>query len=259
LVARPSRHGGREKAEAFFLEGMTRALRNLASQVHPAFPVAIYYAFKQSETTGEGSTTSTGWETFLEAVIKAGFNLTGTWPVRTELANRMRGLDSNALASSVVLVCRKRPENAPFISRGEFLRELHAALPKALDDMTNGGVNSPIAPVDLSQAIIGPGMAVYSKYSGVLEADGTPVPVKTALQLINRFLAEDDFDRGTQFCLHWFEQHGWEEGTYGEADVLARSKVANVKSLADAQVVVSGAGKVRLFRLSEYPSEWDPK
>src|SRR5207302_5763744 len=142
--------------------------------------------------------------------------LTGTWPMRTELGNRMRSTDSNALASSIVLVCRKRSADAPTISRREFLRELNASLPEALDEMTKGSGDdrSPVAPVDLSQAIIGPGMAVFSKYAAVLEADGSPMDVRSALQIINRFLAEDDFDADTQFCLHWFEQYGWREGPF---------------------------------------------
>ena len=144
-------------------------------------------------------------------------------------------VDTNALASSIVLVCRQRDPVAPTISRREFLRELNAVLPEALDEMTSGGVNSPVAPVDLSQAIIGPGMAIFSKYAAVLEADGTPMRVRTALQLINRFLAEDDFDADTQFCLHWFETYGWSEGRFGEADVLARSKGTSVDGVAECR------------------------
>ena len=145
LVATPSRHGGKQQAEVFFLDGMTHAIHNLSEQSHPAFPVAIYYAFKQAETKDDVGTHSTGWETFLEAVLRAGFALTGTWPMRTELGNRMRSSDSNALASSIVLVCRKRAVDAPTTSRREFLRELNAVLPEALLDMTHGGVNPPVA------------------------------------------------------------------------------------------------------------------
>src|SRR5699024_817224 len=145
----------------------------------------------------------------------------------------------NALASCIVLVCRKRDPIAPTISRREFTRELNAVLPEALLDMTRGGVNSPVAPVDLSQPIIGPGMAVFSKYSAVLEADGKPMSVRTALTLINRFLAEDDFDADTQFCLAWFDGRGWDNGPYGEADVLARAKGTSVGGLAEAGVVES--------------------
>jgi putative DNA methylase len=198
--------------------------------------------------------------TFLEAVSRAGFLLTGTWPVRTEQAAALKS-KVNALASSIVLVCRKRPSDAPSISRREFIRELNGVLPEALDEMTKGSGDerSPVAPVDLSQAIIGPGMAVFSKYAAVLEADGSPMSVRTALQLINRFLAEDDFDADTQFCLHWFEQHGWTESVFGEADVLARSKSTSVDAMKDAGVLKSGSGKVRLLKWAEYPTDWDPR
>lgn len=259
LVATPYRHGGKVEAEAFFLDGMTRAMHNLAEQAHPAFPVTIYYAFKQAETKGEAGTHSTGWETFLEAVLRAGFALTGTWPMRTEGAGRMIGQGNNALASSIILVCRKRALDAITISRREFLRELNTALPEALLDMTRGGVNSPVAPVDLSQAIIGPGMAIFSQYAAVLEADGKPMSIRTALQLINRFFAEDDFDHDTQFCLHWFDGQGWAEGKYGEADVLARAKGTSVGGLQESGVVESGAGKLRLLRWAELPKDWSPE
>jgi putative DNA methylase len=259
LVATPYRHGNKERAEAFFLDGMTRAMHSLAEQAHPAFPVTIYYAFKQAETKGEAGTSSTGWETFLDAVLKAGFALSGTWPVRTEGAGRMIASGTNALASSIVLVCRKRAADAPTVSRREFLRELNAALPEALLDMTRGGINSPVAPVDLSQAIIGPGMAIFSQYAAVLEADGKPMSVRTALQLINRFLAEDDFDHDTQFCLHWFEQQGWATGKYGDADVLARAKGTSVAGLVEAGVVDSSKGELRLLRWAEMPRDWNPE
>lgn len=260
LIAAPQRHGGVQNAEAFFLSGMTRTLHGLASQAHPSAPLTIYYAYKQSETVTESGTSSTGWETFLEAVNRAGLAVTGTWPMRTEGDNRQIGHEANALASSIVLVCRPRPENAAATSRRAFLRELNIALPLALDEMTKGAGSerSPVAPVDLSQAIVGPGMAVYSKYSAVLEADGTPMSVKTALQLINRFLAEDDFDHDTQFCLHWFEQNGWKEGRFSDADTLARAKGTSVDGVKHSGVLFATGGIVRLFRWSEYPSDWDP-
>ena len=259
LVATPYRHGGKSQAEAFFLEGMTCAMHNLSEQAHLAFPVTIYYAFKQSDTQDDGGTHSTGWVTFLEAVLRAGFALTGTWPMRTELSNRMRGSESNALASSIVLVCRQRAANAPTISRREFIRELNAALPDALLDMTRGGVNSPVAPVDLSQAIIGPGMAIFSQYAAVLEADGKPMSVRTALQLINRFFAEDDFDHDTQFCLAWFDQQGWATAKFGDADVLARAKGTSVGGLVESGVVASSAGSLRLLRWAELAKDWAPE
>ncbi len=161
LVATPYRHGSKKAAEAFFLEGMTRAMRRLAEQAHPGFPVTIYYAFKQSETKGDGSTSSTGWETFLDAVIESGFAVTGTWPMRTELSNRMIGMGTNALASSIVLVCRRRPADAPAAALRDFLTALRDELPPALRLLRTGN----IAPVDLAQAAIGPGMAVYTRYA----------------------------------------------------------------------------------------------
>lgn len=259
LVATPYRHGSKENAEAYFLDGMTQAMHNLAEKAHPAFPVTIYYAFKQSDSKGELGTSSTGWETFLQAVLDAGFAITGTWPMRTELSNRMISSGTNALASSIVLVCRQRAYDAPSIGRRAFIRELNAALPEALLDMTRGGVSSPVAPVDLSQAIIGPGMAIFSQYSDVLEADGSKMSVKTALQLINRFLAEDDFDHDTQFCLAWFEHRGWAAGKFGEADVLARAKGTSVDGLRGSGVIESSGGELRLLRWAEMPTDWSPE
>lgn len=259
LVATPYRHGGKEQAEKFFLDGMTEALRNLAAQAHAAFPVTIYFAFKQSETKDDAGTSSTGWETFLEAVLRAGFAIVGTWPMRTERPTGVK-VSTNALASSIILVCRQRPTTAETVSRRVFLRELNQVLPEALDEMTRGSGDdrSPVAPVDLSQAIIGPGMAVFSKYAAVLEADGTPMTVQNALRLINRFLAEDDFDHDTQFCLHWFEQYGWREGRFGEADTLARAKGTSVDGVKQAGVIYAAAGIVRLLKWKEYHADWNP-
>lgn len=259
LVATPYRHGGKERAEIFFLDGMTQAMHNLAEKAHPAFPVTIYYAFKQSETKADSGTSNTGWDTFLQAVLDAGFALSGTWPIRTERDARSIGIGTNALASSIVLVCRQRAVDAPTIGRRAFIRELNAALPEALDEMTRGGVNSPVAPVDLSQAIIGPGMAIFSQYSAVLEADGSKMSVKTALQLINRFLAEDDFDHDTQFCLAWFEHCGWATGKFGEALVLAQAKGTAPDALAEAGVVETGGGNLRLLRWAELSADWSPE
>jgi putative DNA methylase len=261
LVATPYRHGTKGRAEAFFLSGMTQAMHSLAVQAHPAAPITIYYAFKQSETEGKEGTSSTGWETFLDAVLKSGLSLTGTWPMRTELSNRMIGSGTNALASSIILVCRPRAQGVGSIGRRQFVRMLNEALPLALDAMTreSEGLHSPVAPVDLSQAIIGPGMAIFSRYDAVLEADGNPMTVKSAMQIINRFLAEDDFDNDTQFCLHWFEQYGWETGNFGEADTLARAKGTSVDGVKQTGVLHSAGGNVRLLKWAEYPSEWDPQ
>ncbi len=266
LIATPYRHGSKQAAEVFFLDGMTAAMHNLAQQAHPAFPVTIYYAFKQSDTKDDGSSThSTGWETFLEAVLRAGFTLTGTWPMRTEGAGRMIGQGTNALASSIVLVCRKRDAAADTISRRDFQRQLREHLPEALETMIGGtSGQSPIAPVDLAQAAIGPGMAIYSQYAGVLNQDGTPMRVHDALVLINReitdYLTPDagSFDADTLFANSWFEQYGWAEGPFGEADVLARGKGTSVAGVAEAGVVQSGAGKVRLLRWADYPTGWNP-
>ena len=258
LVAAPYRHGTKENAEAFFLDGMTAAMHHLAASSHPSAPVTVYYAFKQADTEND-ETASTGWEAFLEAVLRAGLRVTGTWPMRTEM-NAALKTKMNSLASSVVLVCRPRAADAGTISRRQFVRLLNEALPDALAKMTGAdeGDHSPVAPVDLSQAMIGPGMAIFSRYDAVLEADGTPMTVKTALQLINRFLAEDDFDGDTQFCLHWFEQHGWDTGKFGEADTLARAKGTSVDGVKAAGVIEAGGGNVRLLKWKEYPADWNP-
>jgi putative DNA methylase len=264
LVANPYRHGSKENAEMFFMEGMTRAIHNLAEQAHIAFPVSIYYAFKQSETK-EGSTSSTGWETFLEAVLKAGFSIVGTWPMRTERKSRSIGLGSNALASSIVLVCRKRSIQKDTISRRDFQRELRQEMPEALETMIGGqtGLQTPITPVDLAQASIGPGMAIFSKYEAVLNQDGSKMSVHDALVLINREITEylnpdaGSFDADTLFCSAWFEQYGWEIGAYGEADTLTRAKGSSVDGIKETGIIESGGGKVRLLSWSDYIDEWD--
>jgi len=264
LVATPYRHGSKENAESFFMDGMTRAIHKMAVQSHPAFPVSIYYAFKQSETKA-GSTTSTGWVTFLEAVIQAGFSIDGTWPMRTELANRMIASGTNALASSIVLVCRRRATTAESVSRRDFQRQLREEMPEALETMIGGQTGqTPIAPVDLAQAAIGPGMAIYSKYKAVLNQDGTRMSVHDALVMINRAITEylspdsGNFDADTQFCSSWFEQYGWSAGQFGEADTLARAKGTSVDGVKASGVAESGSGKVRLLRWAEYESDWDP-
>jgi putative DNA methylase len=260
LVATPYRHGTKEKAETFFLEGMTEAMRRLAEQAHPAFPVTIYYAFKQVESEIEGGTASTGWETFLDAVIRAGFGVTGTWPMRTERSVRSRGIGSNALASSIVLVCRKRSADAPTATRREFVAALKSELPEALRRLQEGN----IAPVDLAQASIGPGMAVYTRYSKVLDAEGKHVSVHDALALINQVLdetlaeQEGDFDADSRFALAWFEQHGFAEGEFGVAETLSKAKNTSVSGLGEAGILQSKRGKVRLLRPEELPDDWDP-
>jgi len=235
-------------------------MQRLAKQAHPAFPVTIYYAFKQAESDGDAGTASTGWETFLGAVILAGFALSGTWPMRTERATRSRGINSNALASSIILVCRPRPTNAPTATRGEFLTALKAELPVALAHLQRGN----IAPVDLAQAAIGPGMAVYTRYAKVLDAEGKAVSVREALALINQTLddalaeQEGDFDADSRWALAWFEQMGFAEGEYGTAETLSKAKNTSVAGMVEAGIVISKGGKVRLLKPSKLPSDWDP-
>ena len=259
LVATPHRHGGKEQAEAFFLNGMALAVQRLAEQAHPGFPVTIYYAFKQSETKGGTGTASTGWETFLEAIIKAGFAITGTWPMRTERIQGLKG-DTNALASSVVLVCRQRPTGAPLATRREFVGALKTELPTALTHLQRGN----IAPVDLAQAAIGPGMAIFTRYAKVLDTHGQPLPVREALAMINQTLdevlaeQEGDFDADTRWALAWFEQAGFEEGDYGVAETLSKAKNTSVGGLVEAGILVSRGGKVRLLKPDELTSDWDP-
>ncbi len=260
LVATPYRHGSKEKAEAFFLDGMTRAIRRLAEQAHPAFPVSIYYAFKQSETGSESGTSSTGWETFLDAVIRAGFAISGTWPIRTERGARSIGIGTNALASSIILVCRPRPQNAPTATRREFLTTLKRELPNALAYLQRGN----IAPVDLAQSAIGPGMAVFTRYAKVLDAEGKAMRVREALALINQTLdevlaeQEGDFDADTRWALSWFEQFGFAEGEYGMAETLSKAKNTSVAGMVDAGIAASKGGKVRLLKPDELPGNWDP-
>jgi putative DNA methylase len=263
LVATPFRHGGKEQAEAFFVDGMTKAMRRLAEQTHPAFPVTIFYAFKQAETESEGEgggMTSTGWDTFLEGVIRAGFSTTGTWPMRTERGARSRGIGSNALASSIVLVCRPRAADASTATRREFVTALKAELPKALILLQRGN----IAPVDLAQAAIGPGMAVYTRYAKVLDAEGKPLAVREALALINQTLdevlaeQEGDFDADSRWALAWFADHGFTDGPFGDAHTyfLRFNTAENV--LKQSGIIESGRGKVRLLKPDELPSNWDP-
>jgi putative DNA methylase len=260
LVAMAYRHGSRERAEAFFMDGMTQAMHRLSEQTHPAFPVTIYYAFKQSETTSDVGTASTGWETFLDAVILAGFTVTGTWPLRTERTVGLKG-DVNALASSIILVCRKRDAQAPTTTRREFMNVLKGELVPALRHLQEGG----IAPVDLAQSVIGPGMGVYTRYSRVLDAEGKTLTVRQALSLINQTLdealteQEGDFDADTRWALAWFDQFGFNDGSFGTAETLSKAKVTSVHGLADAGILVSGSGKVRLFRPDELPPDWDPE
>ena len=259
LVATPYRHGGTEAAETFFLDGMGKTIANMASQSSDEYPATIYYAFKQSEIRDEGIS-STGWATFLQAVVGAGYAVVGTWPLRTEMANRMIASGTNALANSVVLVCRKKTAAAETITRAEFIRALKRELPPAIAELQAANVS----PADMPQSAIGPGMGVFSRCQAVLEADDSLMTVKTALQLINAELDEflndlhGEFDPDTRFAATWFEQHGTDKGDYGAADNLARARGISVENVKHAGIVDSAAGQVRILKRGELDPDWDP-
>lgn len=261
LIATPYRHNGsKQEAKEFFESGMVDVCKNLHEYARDDIPVTIYYAFKQSDSQvgdAKGTTASTGWETMLEAVIKAGFVITGTWPMRTELSTGMRAKDKNMLASSIVLVCRKRPEDATLISRREFVRQLRANLAPAVRNLQA----SNLAPVDMAQCAIGPGMAVFSAAGAVLESDGSTMGVRQALALINQELdavlndAGDTTDATSRFCVELYSDHGFDTAPYGEVDVLARAKNVELQKLVDARVLEASRGKVRLLGRDELPVE----
>lgn len=265
LVATPYREGrGKEGARDFFEEGMFSTFKQVNKYAREDVPVTIYYAFKQSETETKNdveSTASTGWETMLSAIIRAGFSITGTWPMRTEMANRSIASGSNALASSIVLVCRKRPENAPMGTRRDFVMALKRELGPALDKLRS----SNIAPVDLAQSAIGPGIGVYSRYSQVLEADGSPMTVRAALQLINQevdaYFSDQDgeLDRESRFCVDLYTQKAFDTIKFGEADVLARAKNVSIEGLAAQGLLASVKGNVHLLDRSEVSERVDFK
>ena len=234
---------------------LNQTLRLIRERCSPEFPSSIFYAYKQQEEEREGRT-STGWDTMLTGLINAGFEIVGTWPMRTERSARSNAMGANSLASSVVLVCRPRAENAPTATRRQFLDALEAELPKALEQLTREGH---IAPVDLAQAAIGPGMQVYSRYRRVETIGGEPVPVREALAAINRVIAEyderqqGDLDSSTRFCLDWLKQNGYREGRYGEAETLAQAKNVSVEELRDASgLLTAAAGAVKLLSLEHY-------
>jgi putative DNA methylase len=259
LVAVSYRHGSKTEAEDFFLSGMTQAISNIARQSSPDMPATIYYAFKQSEVEQEGLS-STGWATFLQAVINSGYSIVGTWPVRTERAARTVASGTNALANSVVLVCRKKEASAETITRAEFIRALKRELPSAIKELQAAN----IAPADMPQSAIGPGMGVFSRYRAVLESDDRPMSVKAALQLINRELddylggIQGEFDADTRFAITWFEQNGLKAGDYGTANNIATARGISVESVKHAGIVESQAGKVRVLRRDELNDQWEP-
>ncbi|MBD5607239.1 MAG: DUF1156 domain-containing protein [Desulfovibrio sp.] len=258
LVAKSHKFGGdREKTKEYFEAGIKEAFSRMREAARDDVPATIYYAFKQSETEGADQTASTGWETMLSALISAGFIVVGTWPTRTERTGRMLANNANALSSSIVLVCRKRPEDAPATTRRAFLAELKKTLPGALRELREGN----IAPVDMAQAAIGPGMGVYSKYVKVLEADGKALGVRDALRAINAeldaCLADQDggLDEASRFCVDLYSQKAFNTIKYGDADVLARARNASIAKLDDMGVLLAEKGYVRLLTRDELPDK----
>lgn len=264
LIAAPYRfEGSRARAQEFFEQGLGAAFARMREAENPAYPVTVYYAFKQAEDDGRdgtGQVASTGWETMLSGLLHAGFAVVGTWPMRSERAVRSVAIGTNALASSVVLVCRPRESQAPLASRREFLSALKAELPDALRHLQHGN----IAPVDLAQASIGPGMAIFSRYSKVLEADGSAMTVRTALALINQALdevvaeQEGEFDSDTRWAITWFSEVGMNAGDYGRAELLSKAKDTSVAGMVEAGFLEAKAGKVRIKSRDELDPSWDP-
>ncbi|WP_286959340.1 DUF1156 domain-containing protein [Arsenicicoccus sp. UBA7492] len=258
LVANAYRHGGAEQARDFFEHGFQRVFARARESANADYPIAVYYAFKQS-SEDETGTTSTGWETLLQGMIRAGWTITATWPARSELSNRMLASGKNALASSIVLSLRPRDASAPTTDRRGFIRDLQAELPGALRKLQQGA----ISPVDLPQAAIGPGMAVFSRYAGVLEPDGTQMSVKSALARINEILdevlneQEGDFDPTSRFALAWYRQHGYEAGLFGDADNLARARNTSVATMDRDEILTSRAGRVQLLAPAALPVGYD--
>lgn len=273
LVAAPERFDGdKYAAKEHFEQGFRRAFAQLREKMDPRFPLTVYYAFKQDDeetgtdeeagqTNGNRVDRTTGWETMLEALISSGFQITATWPVRASQKWRMRAIGSNALASYIVLACRPRPKDAPRTDRHGFMAELKRELPQAIKRLQQGN----IAPVDFAQAAIGPGMAVFSRYSRVLEPDGQPMTVRTAMALINQVLTEvlaeqeDEFDNETRWAIAWYEQHGFDEGEFGEAELLSKAKVTTLSGLEQVGIVRAQRGRVRLLRPDELDRDWDPE
>lgn len=259
LVANPFRLGGRENAKSFFEEGFRQVFANAREHALSDYPMTVYYAFKQSEISDDGQASS-GWETLLEGMVDSGWEITSTWPFRTETASRMLAQGSNALASSIVLSLRPRSTDAVTTDRRGFILELEKELPNALRKLQQGR----IAPVDLAQAAIGPGMAVYSRYEAVLEADGRRMPVRAALARINEVLdrvlneQEGDFDAASRFAIAWYRQNGYEIGKFGVADDLARALNTSVDVMERHGVLQSRAGKVVLTKPHDFSDQYDP-
>jgi putative DNA methylase len=260
LIADPSRHEDASAANKFFEDGFYSVFKKMRLQARRDIPITVFYAFKQQETDGDG-TVSSGWEALLEGMIKSGWQITATWPMRTERSGRPRDNKANALASSIVLACRARSEEAPVIARRPFVNQLKERLPAAMKNLQA----SSIAPVDLAQAAIGPGMSIFSEYSRILEVDGTDMSVRTALAIINQVLdevlseQEGDFDSDTRFCLKWFSQFGWNEASFGEAESLAKAVNTSIPGLERGGIFKAIAGKARLIHPEQMSGEWDPE
>lgn len=258
LVANPYRHGGRDGAERFFVNGFNSVFHRIRETANTSVPLTVYYAYKQQDTRDAG-TSSTGWHTLLDGLIDAGWEVTATWPMRSERGGRMISVGANALASSIVLACRPRPTDAPSTTRRSFVAALKSELPLALRTLMQGA----IAPVDLAQAAIGPGISVFSRYSRVREADGSDMSVKDALLLVNATLdevigeQESDFDPDTRFAVKWYRQYGWTQETSGIADQLARSSDTSIGALERGGIFEAKGGKARLLSPTQLEDAWD--
>jgi putative DNA methylase len=260
LVADPFRHDGKEKAQKFFEGGFSDVFKRIRETAPDGYPITVFYAFKQAETKAAGDHASTGWETLLEGMLDAGWSVTATWPIRTELVNRAGAIGANSLAASIALACRPRPSDAGFTDRRGLITALRDEFPGALRKLEQGKV----APVDLRQAAIGPGMAVFSRYARVNEPDGSPMRVRAALSLINQVLdeklsqLEGTVSPETRFCVEWFKQFGFDEGPYGTAETLSKGIDTSITGLERGGVLISRAGKVKLRSVREIPDFYDP-
>ena len=265
LVATPARFAGdKQKAKEHFEQGLQQAFLHMQRHADPSYPLTIYYAFKQQESKSSQNgkeITSTGWETMLNGLIHNGFQIVRTWPIRTELKNRTVALRTNALSTSIVLVCRPRTEEAPIATRREFLQALRQQLPKELQLLQDNH----LAATDLDQAILGVGISIFSGYQQVLESNGEPMSVRTAMILINQVLAEvrnegdAEFDADTRWALRWFERYHYQTGEFGEAEVITKTHNTSMQGLVEAGIVKAEAGKVRLLKINEYPPQWSPQ
>ena len=257
LIASPYRHqNDKDRAKDFFESGMSAACRQIYAYARDDVPVTIYYAFKQRDAASSdgdssipGATSSSGWETMLSSIVNAGFQITGTWPIRTEGKTRMLAQGTNALSSSIVLVCRKRPATAPTATRREFLRDLDKHLSQAIKALQE----SHLDPVDMAQSSIGPGMAIYSRYAKIVDQQNRPVTVRAALQLINARLDAylndgSSYDKATQCCVEIYKQHAFDSVVYGDIDVLTRAKNTSVDALVALGVAHSARGQVALVK-----------